>query len=1063
MPKPRKGYSQIDHGKAVRAFAEDAPSSDIESDGDLDIIGETRKELDISQYIDEVSQHPKQTQGDMVEDSEDSLDGIFDEDIDRNRRKPTRPLNNNLRRGEETEEEATADEKPTKIESDHELDEIFDPGAAYREFNERKTAKRKRVAAETNRIRAAKKSKAAAATSIIGRKPTKKRQGDDARGQNPYSISEAEETYLDDPTPEYIEARRKEIKKLHEAGLRYPPNYDDIDFSNEMKRELEEKPVFDKAVKAQRPKKDMNMRKSGGIIPAPIAQWLRDYQVDGVKFLHEKFVQQTGAILGDDMGLGKTIQVIAFLTAAFGKLGTSLDAKLMRTVRRRHDDRWYPRVLIVCPGTLMQNWQDELEKWGWWQVYVYHGAPDERRAALEAVKNGMAEIIITTYATYRLNESQINTIDWDCVIADECHQIKSKAAAITKAMNKVNALCRIGLTGTAIQNKYDELWCLLNWARPGHFGSAQSWRQLVSIPLKLGQSHEATNAQLASARLKAKELVETILPDMFLRRMKTLIADQLPRKVDHVVFCQLTDTQAEAYRALLDSERFTYIRLVYEDCDCNSGRKRGWCCYQEFSDGKKWIHYIFPCMVTLSKLANHLALLVPSSSDPQEKITKDMEYLQVALPDQYKDLYRDRDKIMHLSQREYCGKWKVLKRLLHFWHTNGDKVLVFSHSVRLLRLMKSLFDIDGTKYNFSYLDGSMSYDDRAKAVADFNSNPSQFVFLISTKAGGVGLNITSANKVVVVDPNWNPAYDLQAQDRAYRIGQTRDVEVFRLISAGTIEEIVYARQIYKQQQANIGYTASDERRYFKGVQDMSGQKGELFGLANLFSFEENGQLLRDVVHKTNIAETRAGVLAMATQLPDADDDSDEDMSFLSNASLGLADDKEFSQMKKVADAFAAGGSPKRGVKYKNVSVKGNPINAILAKAGVQYTHENSEIIGRSSVEAELARKAVEVRNDMELSRKKVFHLSQSQEQSREPQEEVEDREEEDMEGAGEFKINYRYRPDESVRRRQFCEIARTMGYEDPVEFALRVEDMGLEERRGVLERFYRRRRREFGV
>ena len=167
-----------------------------------------------------------------------------------------------------------------------------------------------------------------------------------------------------------------------------------------------------------------------------------------------------------------------------------------------------------------------------------------------------------------------------------------------------------------------------------------------------------------------------------------------------------------------------------------------------------------------------------------------------------------------------------------------------------------------TSYNVSYLDGSMSYEDRATAVDEFNSDPRQFVFLISTRAGGVGLNITSANKVVVVDPNWNPSYDLQAQDRAYRIGQVRDVEVFRIISAGTIEEIVYARQIYKQQQANIGYNASSERRYFKGVQEKKDQKGEIFGLNNLFEYQNNNIVLREIVNKTNVAESRAGVQVM---------------------------------------------------------------------------------------------------------------------------------------------------------------------------------------------------------
>lgn len=137
--------------------------------------------------------------------------------------------------------------------------------------------------------------------------------------------------------------------------------------------DTEEKPKLDKAIKPQRPHANIRLSESGGVIPAAIAQWLRDYQVEGTRFLHACFVKQVGAVLGDDMGLGKTIQVIAFLTAAFGKTGTKRDAKYMRRVRRAGDDRWYPKVLIICPGTLMQNWEDELSKWGWWEVYRFHG------------------------------------------------------------------------------------------------------------------------------------------------------------------------------------------------------------------------------------------------------------------------------------------------------------------------------------------------------------------------------------------------------------------------------------------------------------------------------------------------------------------------------------------------------------------------------------------------------------------------------------------------------------------------------------------------------------------
>jgi superfamily II DNA or RNA helicase len=888
-------------------------------------------------------------------------------------------------------------------------------------------------------------------------------------------------TYLDDPIPEYVTSRQKTLKKLHEAGLRYPPSYEDLEFSDS---ETEDKPQLDKAVKPQREKLKIRLRGSGGVIPAPITQWLRDYQVDGVGFLHERFVKQTGAILGDDMGLGKTIQVIAFLTAAFGKTATRQDSKCMRKIRRSGDGRWYPRVLIVCPGTLMQNWEDELAKWGWWEVYRYHGHAADRKGVLGAAKKGMLEIMITTYNTYRMNESDVNTVDWDCVIADECHQIKSKASEVTIAMNKINALCRIGLTGTAIQNKYEELWNLLNWARPGAYGSAQEWKQNISLPLKLGQAHDATNAQLADSRSRAQDLVHNILPSVFLRRMKTLIADQLPKKSDRVVFCQLTETQADAYRTFLESDKCEYIRTAKEPCDCTSGKPRGWCCYTSIPEtDEKWAKFMFPCMVTLQKLANHIALIVPSSADTKEKQAKDLQNLEIACPETFQELWRNRDAILNQSQREFCGKWKVLRRLLDFWHANGDKVLIFSHSVRLLRLLRGLFDVDGTKYNFSYLDGSMSYSERSAAVANFNADASQFVFLISTKAGGVGLNITSANKVVVVDPNWNPAYDLQAQDRAYRIGQTRDVEVFRLVSSGTIEEIVYARQIYKQQQANIGYNASEERRYFKGVMDTASKKGELFGLENLFTFQENSVLLRDIMHKTNVAESRAGVQAVDFQFDETQYSSEDEDDVLSNKALGLGgEDDNLANIKRLADTLAtasgasaagnADGAKTRGRKKYQKKLGADPINAILAKAGVQYTHENSEVIGRSEVEARLGKQAMELRNDIDLSKRRVFQATQSQSQSQGVHSHplaFQDAEEEDDElrelgsaRKGEFRISYHYRPDERIRRRQFCAMAESMGFDNPVEFALLVESSTQAERRKMLERFYRGRRKALG-
>lgn len=559
-------------------------------------------------------------------------------------------------------------------------------------------------------------------------------------------------------------------------------------------------------------------------------------------------------------------------------------------------------------------------------------------------------------------------VPWDVVVADECHSLKERRSEITQAMNEVNALCRIGLTGTAIQNKYEELWTLLNWTNPGRFGPVSTWKVSICEPLKLGQSHDATVYQLSRARKTAKKLVENLLPQFFLRRMKTLIKDQLPKKSDRVVFCPLTPTQASAYENFLDSEIVQLVKHSSDPCECGSGKKAGWCCHTALQDGSKWQTWVFPAITTLQKLSNHLALLIPQGIDSLDKQAKDLENLQVAVPEQWEDLYRNRDSIINFANPEFCGKWSILKKLLKFWYDQGsNKVLVFSHSVRLLKMLQMLF-MD-TSFTTAYLDGSMSYDDRYKVVSNFNSDPTQFVFLISTRAGGVGLNITSANKVVVMDPNWNPSYDLQAQDRAYRIGQLRDVEVFRLVSQGTLEEIVYARQIYKQQQANIGYNATSERRYFQGVQDRKDQKGEIFGLTNLFAFQGESLVLRDIVNKTNIAESRADVRVAALELEEegdikataSDDEAgikaepeNESAAISQLAAIILGDDAPRRNKKK-----AAGATDSKAVK------KHDPVQAILASVGVQYTHENSEVIGSSKVEARLSKRAEEATEEGE--------------------------------------------------------------------------------------------------
>ncbi|KAK1835459.1 P-loop containing nucleoside triphosphate hydrolase protein [Podospora conica] len=871
-----------------------------------------------------------------------------------------------------------------------------------------------------------------------------------------------EDDYPEADIPDYLKKRRwrfmRERERLKEAGLKLPPDYTEIYFSDNDRplARLERRPKFDEAsgIKPSRPNKDIELS-SAGVIPASIAQYLRDYQVDGVRFLHQRFILQKGCILGDDMGLGKTIQVAAFLTAAFGKTGDERDGKRMRKMRRA-GDLWYPRVLIICPGSLLKNWENELNRWGWWHVDEYHGAGKED--VLRSAKAGMSEIMITTYKTYTMTQEAVNEVEWDCVVADECHYFKGRRSEVTQAMDKVNALCRIGLTGTAIQNNYEELWTLLNWTNPGHFGPLAEWKQVISKPLTIGQSHDANPEQLAVARKTAEQLVLHLLPDFFLRRMKTLIAHQLPRKRDKVVFCPLTEIQNEAYRNFVDGETVTFIKNVYNECNCGSGNRRGWCCYKLLPDGRPWKSAFFPCMLTLQKLANHLTLLIPSTNEHPDKKEAELKVFQTCLPDDWEDLYEKRESLLNLTNPRFCGKWKVLQKLLRVWHDEGDKVLVFSHSVRLLRILQHLFH--STNYFVSYLDGSLSYGDRQKVVDEFNTDPRQFVFLISTRAGGVGLNITSANKVVIFDPHWNPAYDQQAQDRAYRIGQIRDVDVFRLISAGTIEETVYARQIYKQQQANIAYTASKERRYFKGVQNDKTRKGEIFGIENIFLFREDHIMLKEIVNKTNVAEAKAGVMLTEFDVEkegeDADSDDEGDV-----LSLIKQEDKDdtggVATLAKLLTADNPDDAVARAQKARK-KARSDAIAGILSSAGVIYTHENSEVIGTSRVEQQLSKRAKQaamqgIRPSDPRSHVALFASEDDDEAD------GDDDDDDDL-GKGErgpLRLHYKFHPPENVMRRQFCSMAKEFGFESATEFALVVENWTQEQRRNCLDAFYRAR------
>ncbi|XP_072537957.1 DNA excision repair protein ERCC-6-like 2 [Salminus brasiliensis] len=606
----------------------------------------------------------------------------------------------------------------------------------------------------------------------------------------------------------------------------------------------DEKPLFHTHQRPPGPSEPFILSENGHQVPHTINRYLRDYQRDGVKFIYDRYMKSRGCILGDDMGLGKTIQVISFLAAVLQKTGTWQDVEnnkpeFLQSQRSCKQPKIKKVFLIVAPLSVLYNWKDELDTWGHFKTVVVHGAKKEEELA--RVNRGRCEIALTTYETLRLCLDQFNSIDWAAVIVDEAHKLKNYKSQITQAMKELKCRVRVGLTGTILQNNLEELWSVMDWAIPGCLGSLGGFKNRFSDPIEQAQKHSLTKRVLAVGR-KAVQALAKRLSRWFLRRTKALISDQLPKKDDRVVYCSLTDFQQAVYRAVLGTNDVTLLLQSSERCHCGSGRSRNKCCHKYNSDGVLVRNLYFSYLAMLRKVANHVALL-----QTKEGTSKKQEKYVAAICEQVFRKFPDfmgkckQAAFEAMSDPVYSGKMKVLQRLLNHFITRKDKVLLFSLSTKLLDILESYCMAEGLEYR--RLDGTTKSKERVNIVKEFNGSSDINLCLVSTMAGGLGLNFVGANVVVLFDPTWNPANDLQAIDRAYRIGQCKDVTVFRLISLGTVEEIIYLRQIYKQQLQSSVIGKENARRYFESVQGAEGQAGELFGIRNLFRLQTDGTCL----------------------------------------------------------------------------------------------------------------------------------------------------------------------------------------------------------------------------
>ncbi|XP_075790784.1 DNA excision repair protein ERCC-6 [Pelodiscus sinensis] len=500
-------------------------------------------------------------------------------------------------------------------------------------------------------------------------------------------------------------------------------------------------------------------------VPGFLFRKLFKYQQTGVRWLWELHCQQAGGILGDEMGLGKTIQIIAFLAG--------LSYSKIRTRGSNYRFKGLGPTVIVCPATVMHQWVKEFHTW-WppFRVAVLHetGSYTNKKVKLIREIATCHGILITSYSYIRLMQDHINNYDWHYVILDEGHKIRNPNAAITLACKQFRTPHRIILSGSPMQNNLKELWSLFDFVFPGKLGTLPVFMEQFSVPITMGGYSNASPVQVKTAYKCACVLRDTINPYL-LRRMKADVkmSLSLPDKNEQVLFCRLTDEQRQVYQNFIDSKE------VYQ-----------------ILNGEM---QIFSGLVALRKICNHPDLF---SGGPK---------LLKGVPD---DELEEADNFGYWKR---SGKMIVVESLLKIWHKQGHRVLLFTQSRQMLRILEVF--LRDRNYSYLKMDGTTTIASRQPLIMSYNQDTSIFVFLLTTRVGGIGVNLTGADRVIIYDPDWNPSTDTQARERAWRIGQKKQVTVYRLLTAGTIEEKIYHRQIFKQFLTNRVLKDPKQRRFFK--------------------------------------------------------------------------------------------------------------------------------------------------------------------------------------------------------------------------------------------------------
>ncbi|HZE85325.1 MAG TPA: SNF2-related protein, partial [Puia sp.] len=494
-------------------------------------------------------------------------------------------------------------------------------------------------------------------------------------------------------------------------------------FGGSLRRELEEKRSRLKAIGTSRE----------WPVPVGVRAVLRDYQMAGYQWMCLLDEMGWGGCLADDMGLGKTLQTLCFLQQLVGK----------------YPDETH---LVVCPTSLIYNWEAELKKFvpglAW---HIHYGA--EREFSAEVF--GRAHVIITSYGMVRSDIEHFTGFRFGYVILDESQAIKNPASLVCKAVGMLSSRNRLALSGTPVQNNTFDLYAQMDFLNPGMLGGQDFFRSEFAVPV------DKNGDKVAAARLR-----RLVYPFM-LRRTKEQVAGDLPDKTEMILWCEMGAEQQKIY----DSFRDYYRESILEHI---SGEGMG-----------KSSIYILEGLTKLRQICDSPAILnekeaYPNTSAKLEELIREIEENTGARPG------------------------PLTGAVAH-------KALVFSQFTSMLRLIRGALEQRGISY--VYLDGSVTADERRKAVKQFQEDGKVRVFLISLKAGGVGLTLTAADYVYLVDPWWNPAVEQQAIDRSHRIGQVNKVFAYRMICKDTVEEKIL--QLQEKKRALAADLVGDEAGFVK--------------------------------------------------------------------------------------------------------------------------------------------------------------------------------------------------------------------------------------------------------